>query len=121
MGRSATSSLLAAQEFNIYYFTNENVIGPKHCHLHFVSGPNYVSPSLYEREPFWIFECRNRVGYSKAEVDPGLRLTRDSRGNLPWVANKRFEISKFKFKFPRARTYEIMGLVLGCIEARFSK
>ena len=31
-----------------------------------------------------------------------------------WVANKRFEISKFKFKFPRARTYEIIGLVLGC-------
>ena len=24
-----------------------------------------------------------------------------------WVANKRFEISKFKFKFPRARTYEL--------------
>ena len=23
-----------------------------------------------------------------------------------WAANKRFEISKFKFKFPRARTYE---------------
>ena len=27
--------------------------------------------------------------------------------NVPWVANKRFEISKFKFKFPRARTYEL--------------
>ena len=24
-----------------------------------------------------------------------------------WAANKRFEISKFKFKFPRARTYEL--------------
>ena len=38
-----------------------------------------------------------------------------------WVANKRYEISKFKFKFPRARIYEIIGLVLGCIEATFCK
>ena len=28
--------------------------------------------------------------------------------NLSWTANKRFEISKFKFKFPRARTYELI-------------
>ena len=34
-----------------------------------------------------------------------------------WVAYKRFEISKFKF--PRARTYEIIGPVLGRIEAKF--
>ena len=25
-----------------------------------------------------------------------------------WAAYKRFEISKFKFKFPRARTYELI-------------
>ena len=25
-----------------------------------------------------------------------------------WVANKRFEVSKFKFKFPRARTFELI-------------
>ena len=25
-----------------------------------------------------------------------------------WAANKRFEISKFKFKFPRARTFELI-------------
>ena len=41
--------------------------------------------------------------------------------NVYWFANKRFEISKFKFKFPRARTYEIVGLVLGCVEAKFCK
>ena len=41
--------------------------------------------------------------------------------NVHWAANKRFEISKFKLKFPRARTYEMIGLVLGCIEAKFSK
>ena len=37
------------------------------------------------------------------------------------AANKMFEISKFKFEFPRARTYEMIGLVLGCIEAKFCK
>ena len=26
----------------------------------------------------------------------------------PWAANKRFEISKFKFKFSRARTYALI-------------
>ena len=41
--------------------------------------------------------------------------------DVTWVANKRFEISKFKFKFPRARTYEMMGVGLGCIEAKFCK
>ena len=48
-------------------------------------------------------------------------FSRINNGNLDWVANKRFEISKFKFKFPRARTYEIIGLVLGCIDAKFCK
>ena len=38
-----------------------------------------------------------------------------------WAANKRLETSKFKFKFPRARNIEIIGLVLGCIEAKFCK
>ena len=38
-----------------------------------------------------------------------------------WVANKRFEVSKFEFKFPRARTCEMIGLVLGYIEANFCK
>jgi len=36
---------------------------------------------------------------------------------VSWVANKRFVISKFNLKFPRARNLEIIGLVLGCIEA----
>ena len=45
----------------------------------------------------------------------------DAARTVPWVANKRFEISKFKFKFPRARTYKIIGLVLGCIEANSCK
>ena len=40
---------------------------------------------------------------------------------VPWVANNQLEISKFKFNFPRARTYEMIGLVLGCIEAKFCK
>ena len=40
---------------------------------------------------------------------------------LAWAANKRFEISKFIFKLRRARTYEMIGLVLGCIDAKFCK
>ena len=43
------------------------------------------------------------------------------QANRIWAANKRFKISKFKFEFPRARTYEMKGLVLGCIEAKFCK
>ena len=43
------------------------------------------------------------------------------RTTVIWAANKRFEISKFRFKFPRARTYEMMGLVLGSIEAKICK
>ena len=39
---------------------------------------------------------------------------------VSWVANKRFVSSKFKFKFPRARNLEIIGLLLGCIEAKFA-
>ena len=39
--------------------------------------------------------------------------------HISLVANKRFVSSKFKFKFPRARNLEIIGLVLGCIEAKF--
>ena len=41
--------------------------------------------------------------------------------NVHWAAIKRLETSKFKFKFPRARNLEIIGLVLGCVEAKFCK
>ena len=38
-----------------------------------------------------------------------LRLTASNMvGMVGWATNKRFEISKFKFKFPRARTYELI-------------
>ena len=30
------------------------------------------------------------------------------KGWVPWAANKRFEVSKFEFKFPRARIYELI-------------
>ena len=35
--------------------------------------------------------------------------TPPSPNSVSWVANKRFEISKFKFKIPRARTSELQG------------
>ena len=38
-----------------------------------------------------------------------------------WAANQRLEISNFNFKFPRARNLEMIGLVLGCMEAKFWK
>ena len=31
-----------------------------------------------------------------------------AQGKVYWAANKSFEISKFKFKFPRARTYDLI-------------
>ena len=43
-----------------------------------------------------------------------------SAHSVYWTANKRFEISKFKFKFPRARTYEIIGLALGLSKPNFA-
>ena len=86
-------------------------------------------PTLSER--FWddsarrkLIEEMRRSGNLeetvKALQDEAEKRRRNG-SNVLWVANKRFEISKFKFKFPRARTYEIIGLVLGCIEAKFCK
>ena len=31
-----------------------------------------------------------------------------TRNWVTWAANKRYEVSKFEFKFPRARTYELI-------------
>ena len=35
------------------------------------------------------------------------RLLRGAGREVRWAANKRFEVSKFEFKFPRARTFEL--------------
>ena len=43
------------------------------------------------------------------EVDALADGNRLSAAKADWVANKRFEISKFKFKIPRARTSELHG------------
>ena len=40
---------------------------------------------------------------------------------VAWAASKRLETSKFKFEFTRARNLEIIGLVLGSVEAKFCK
>ena len=53
----------------------------------------------------------------RAQVEYYLELLR----MVIWAANKRLDTSKFKFKFSRARNLEIIGLVLGCIEAKFCK
>ena len=72
-----------------------------------------------DRPPPRRFSSVSVRGRSARKAAP--RNLGQSIETLHWVANKRFEISKFKFKFPRARTYEIIGLVLGCIEAKFCK
>ena len=53
--------------------------------------------------------CTPILGYLTAFVSVKLRMVQhDVRGNnVDWAANKSFEISKFKFKFPRARTFEL--------------
>ena len=69
-----------------------------------------------------VADCARRSWTSRTTTDLLLDLAEGvaaaddlgPRGVPPfWVANKRIEISKFKF--PRARTYETIGLVLGCI------
>ena len=58
------------------------------------------------------------LDYLLAVRDPPLQLQR--AGRTPrWVANKRFVSSRVKFKFARARHLEKIGLVLGCVEAKF--
>ena len=46
--------------------------------------------------------------------------TKGNSGIVHWAANRRFEISKFKFKFPRARTYELIR-ARSRLEAKFCK
>ena len=60
----------------------------------------------------WI---RLHYGVFPLHPEPGLYAM------VGWAAKKRFEISKSKFILPRVRTYEMIGLVLGCIEINFCK
>ena len=63
-------------------------------------------------------ETKKRL--SKTLVDPQISAMHDAcrqgitasvesflQRNVDWAANRRFEIPKFEFKFPRARTYEL--------------
>ena len=74
---------------------------------------------------FWLFSCWNGAGrcWSRdAHTAAQVSLTDDSyTESVRWAANKRLEISNFNFKFRRARNYEVIGLVLGCIDADFCK
>ena len=53
----------------------------------------------------------------QAEFAAGESTPTGASESVSWAANKRLETSKFKFKFPRARNLEIIGLVLGCMES----
>ena len=73
-----------------------------------------------------LFEDVERHGKTRPLTFPEfvkqiVALRPEKAASVIWAANKRFEILKLRFKFPRARTYEIIGLVLGCIEAKFCK
>ena len=61
-----------------------------------------------------LHQANYEAAYFQAEI-------KDERiaNIVHWAAKKRFEILKFKCKFSRARTFELLGLVLGCIEAEF--
>ena len=69
---------------------------------------------------WWAVVWRSATHFGE-EASKGDGDNASARTTVPWVANKRFVSSKFKFKFPRARNLEIIGLVLSCIEAKFCK
>ena len=77
-----------------------------------VSSHARSAPSLFR----FVFASSLRTDDDFSRV---FRIVRIRAGNLNWAANKRFEISKFKF--PRARTYELIRSRSGCIEAKFCK
>ena len=57
-----------------------------------------------EDNQWWT--CNVEQKFSQKSLQAAVAL---AEGNVNWVANKRFEISKFKFKIPRARTSELQG------------
>ena len=46
------------------------------------------------------------AGFRARSEEESLRMRRAE--SVGWAANKRFGVSKFKFKFPRARTFELV-------------
>ena len=72
----------------------------------------FVHHSAIKSEGFTTLADGEEVEYEIEEV---------GGGKARWAANTRLEISNSNFKFPRARNYEVIGLVLGCIEAKFCK
>ena len=71
-----------------------------------------ASESLSEQ----LDRAKHAIGMPQEEADVAANAKKAT-----WAAKKSFEVSKFEFKFPRARTFELLGLVLGCIEAKFCK
>ena len=65
--------------------------------------PGLVSPLTYVTS---MTAEQMYYGYPLEEVREMVHRFSYTVGKLAWVANKRFEISKFKFKIPRARTCE---------------
>ena len=68
------------------------------------------APGMYARDHIWLYTIRR--GIVEGEPDSifvSIRSVLDAQElqRVFWAANKRFKILKFKFKFPRARTFEL--------------
>ena len=77
--------------------------------------------SLILEQPHSLSSSKARRCQVRLLAARDVKLEQALKDTVDWAANKRLETSKFKFKFPRARNLEIIGLVLGCIEAKFCK
>ena len=67
----------------------------------------------------------SRAGYSKSEMvkaaptrDAVLEEIAQLEKKVAWVANKRFEISKFKFKFPRLQLCKFLAGSFSAVSKR---
>ena len=76
---------------------------------------NFETAIFTELDPTWpiFFNLNGTLRAILVDADD------DAIPNLYWVANKRFEISRFKLKLSSPRTYELIRALLGCIEAKF--
>ena len=79
--------------------------------------------SLILEQPHSLSSSKARRCQVRLLAARDVKLEQALKDTVDWAANKRLETSKFKFKFkfPRARNLEIIGLVLGCIEAKVCK
>ena len=63
---------------------------------------------VQEREKKTIFDLLSVLEILRGPMaNESEKKSGESDANVAWAANKRFGVSKLKFKFPRARTFEL--------------